>query len=249
MIHQQNSGVSAARNVGLDGVQGEWVMFLDADDRLSANCLLVVDETIRSSESVEVISFSICRFGEERGALIGASALGCFCFGKAYRRDLVRKVRFDPELKYGEDLLWLNTVMADVEHIRLIDEQLYEYRSRIGSAMNIGLSCKMVEDGIRYSLGILRVYERGSRWATPALVRQYVNTLVERVAYDMSRLGNRAEVARVLDSWRIALGETEKFECVPFCQRMRMVALLCLPWLRYPLAQFPWWLKSKGFHR
>ena len=32
VLHQKNQGVSAARNAGIEAAQGEWIMFVDADD-------------------------------------------------------------------------------------------------------------------------------------------------------------------------------------------------------------------------
>ena len=39
VIHQENRGLSAARNAGLDIMSGEYLMFVDSDDRLKSNIL------------------------------------------------------------------------------------------------------------------------------------------------------------------------------------------------------------------
>ena len=39
VIHQQNAGVSVARNVGMAEAIGEWITFLDGDDYLDENYL------------------------------------------------------------------------------------------------------------------------------------------------------------------------------------------------------------------
>lgn len=38
-VHQANAGLAAARNTGLEHVQGDWIWFLDADDELTPNAL------------------------------------------------------------------------------------------------------------------------------------------------------------------------------------------------------------------
>lgn len=38
-FHKKNGGVSSARNYGIKHIEGEWIMFCDADDELMAFCL------------------------------------------------------------------------------------------------------------------------------------------------------------------------------------------------------------------
>ena len=40
VIHSENQGASAARNLGLDNASGEWIQFIDSDDWIAPDFLL-----------------------------------------------------------------------------------------------------------------------------------------------------------------------------------------------------------------
>ena len=39
VLNQEHSGVSTARNKGIDSSEGEWIVFVDSDDRISRGFL------------------------------------------------------------------------------------------------------------------------------------------------------------------------------------------------------------------
>ena len=47
LLRQENQGVSAARNRGLDVCQGEWVVFVDGDDSIAPEFLALIDQESR----------------------------------------------------------------------------------------------------------------------------------------------------------------------------------------------------------
>ncbi len=63
LLRQENRGVSAARNRGLDACRGEWVVFVDGDDTISEDFLALAAQA--GSQGPDLILFD---FAEEKAA-------------------------------------------------------------------------------------------------------------------------------------------------------------------------------------
>ena len=66
VIHQENKGVSAARNAGLDCAKGEWIVFVDSDDYIADGALSDIECNIKKSNANLLILEYVCAGKKQR---------------------------------------------------------------------------------------------------------------------------------------------------------------------------------------
>ncbi len=152
-VHKENGGVSSARNAGMNLAKGEYLMFVDSDDALLPDSLErmmegVVDEDIVIGGYTAFIGGVPGREVLPRKTLTyRGEAMNSFfednirknCemldapWSKMFRRKTVGDLRFNEELSYAEDKLFVFGFLAICRSAHTCDVPVYAYHIRPGS--------------------------------------------------------------------------------------------------------------------
>lgn len=171
VIHQENAGVSAARNKGMARASGEYLFFVDADDYLESVTIAKLKDACCLSNSAT--GYDMCFFGyviedekrkrvekvlpdyykglKDPEILLGLMQKNLFglAFNKVIRRELIKsnEICFTVGRKVFEDQEFLIKVWNASNNNMCIDEVLYHYTQNDNSAMR-----KTIRDSLEFFL-------------------------------------------------------------------------------------------------
>ena len=247
VIHQENGGVSSARNAGMDVSLGKWIFFVDADDHLCPHALehllSMADDSVDIVCGAYVIHFRDEGGREEKHAcadgdlqvvleslIRGDSALNSMC-ARLYRTDLLRKhaVRAPLGVKVGEDVLFNLDAFVLARAWRMSTETIYIYEFGGDSAMTraradiYGRSKPMLE-------GIGAFIEKNGMQTR--LFRAHIDIYVRTLRVDRGRWGAALALTRGMVA---AMTRGVVFGALPLKQKLYYAALKVCPLSSYLL--------------
>lgn len=147
----RNRGPSAARNEGVRRARGEFISFVDSDDRVEPQLLEALYRCLEENQG----DISAC--GADGIALKGGPAAVCaqaeavrglargvpfslVPWGKLYRAELAKGCPFDEAVFYSEDLLFLYQAFKLARRVCYLPDVLYHYTYRVGSQVQSGMT-------------------------------------------------------------------------------------------------------------
>ena len=152
VINKENGGLGDARNYGINAAAGDYLLFLDSDDKLAPNAVVEILDELQSE-------FDICIFdlqqvnidGDIIGVINGSGKSGIFSLNdypellfqppaacnKIIRRSLFQDNNISfPARLWFEDLYTIPKLYPIAQKIKYIDKKWYLYLMRSGSITN-----------------------------------------------------------------------------------------------------------------
>ncbi|MFA7615942.1 MAG: glycosyltransferase family 2 protein [Weeksellaceae bacterium] len=158
VFHQQNKGVSTARNIGIEKSNGEWLTFIDSDDWIEENYFEILNQN-NTSDCIW-LNIKHLKHGEEKlltnykeekhlalGDIFRKYSLNpdfSSSCAKLFKSLIIKEKRiyFDVNINYGEDALFCLNYFSYCNSISVTVQSNYIYRDESRELSRMKMSFK-----------------------------------------------------------------------------------------------------------
>ena len=166
VIHQENKGLSGARNAGIDAASGEYLAFVDSDDYVSPHFIEELYQLLQDTGC----AIGQCRFSYVKGDGLVEEGDSAFCiyrgeslmeqlygpeekatcfvvaWNKLYRAEIFKEtgIRY-PEGRIHEDEATTYRLFHEAKKLAFLDRALYGYYTENGGSITSVFSAKRLQ--------------------------------------------------------------------------------------------------------
>lgn len=147
ILQTNHSGVSSARNLGLEVSKGEYIAFIDGDDWIDSNTFQTCLKYF--NQEIDCVAYDYISEGGKKDSQFSENIYFIFSdlenkmeantvWGKIYKSSIIKnnKLEFSKSLAIGEDALFNLEYMSLCKKMYFTNEVFYHYLFRKNSAIN-----------------------------------------------------------------------------------------------------------------
>ena len=242
VIHKPNGGLVSARNAGISQAKGEYILYVDGDDRVSANWLEVIYHKIVSApEKPDIVVFGSVMIYENRQKNNIINTEDGFYDRARLEKEIFPRLLSDPQQEYGEAVFlpasWNKAFKSELlrdhhcfdEKIRLGEDNAFVFECLLNAEsavvckeilyyynkLNPGSILSMYDpDRIKKRLVLFQYVQKRLSGYGPVIDQQMDDFYASRIVYDIFYINSKA--TGVLKAGRFLARELRETQILKF---------------------------------